>query len=67
MFGELIYSSKVLCIRELQSYIVVLTFVNIRETKIQNLVWFIWSKPNEYVMIFYQSTPPPLWERSHGA
>lgn len=35
MFGELIYSSKVLCIRELQSYIVVLTFVNIRETKIQ--------------------------------
>lgn len=45
MFGELIYSCKVLCIRELQSYIVVLTFVNICETKLRNLVWFIYSKP----------------------
>ena len=23
------------------------------------MVWFIWSKPNEYVMKFYQSTPTP--------
>lgn len=66
MFGELIYSSKALCIRELQSYIVVLTFVNIRETKIQNSVWFIWSKPNEYVMIFYQSTPTPYGSAAVG-
>nr|DAG58892.1 MAG TPA: hypothetical protein [Caudoviricetes sp.] len=44
-----------------------LTEINIRETKMRNLVWFIWNKPNEYVIIFYQSTPPPLWERSRGA
>lgn len=24
------------------------------------MVWFILSKPNEYVIIFYQNTPPPL-------
>lgn len=24
------------------------------------MVWFIWSKPNVYVMLFYQTTPTPL-------
>ena len=70
MVGELIYSCNVLGIRRLRSNIVDLTSINIRETKIQNSVWFICSKPNEYVMIFYQSTLPPpmgaqLWLRSH--
>lgn len=59
---------KWLCISELQEQHCELTEINIRGTKIQNLVWFIWSKPKEYVMIFYQSTPPPpLLERSRGA
>ena len=31
------------------------------------MVWFILSKPNEYVMIFYQSTPtPPYWGATLG-
>lgn len=45
MYGELICSCKVLSIRVLQSNIVVLIFINIRETKMQNPVWFILSKP----------------------
>ena len=53
MESELIYRCKVLSIRKLRSYLTTLTFFNIRETKMQNLVWFIYSKPNVYVMIFY--------------
>lgn len=31
------------------------------------MVWFILSKPNEYVMIFYQSTPtPPIGAQPWG-
>lgn len=45
--------------KELQDLICNLTEINIRETKNENLVWFILSKPNVYVIIFYQSTPPP--------
>lgn len=31
------------------------------------MVWFIWSKPNEYVMIFYQITPtPPIGAQPWG-
>lgn len=30
------------------------------------MVWFIWSKPNEYVMKFYQSTPTPYWGATLG-
>lgn len=45
MVSELICSCKVLSIRVLRSNIVVLTFINVYETKMQNAVWFIWSKP----------------------
>nr|DAP44268.1 MAG TPA: hypothetical protein [Caudoviricetes sp.] len=40
-------------IRELQEQCCELTEINICGTKCENLVWFILSKPNEYVIIIY--------------
>ena len=61
---------KWLNVRELQEQYFELTNINIRGTKMQNMVWFILSKPNECVIIIYQSTPSPPYRsaavgRSH--
>lgn len=44
-----------------------LTEINICGTKCENLVWFIWSKPNVSVIIFYHKYPhPPCWSAAVG-
>lgn len=70
MVGELIYSCKVLSIRELRSYLAALTLLT--SVKQNDEIRFGLYRVNQsvYVMIFYFDTPYPpsgriAWLRSH--